>query len=40
MGLLLSLPKSSFQIKVNFAFNLEIKVRSMEEDWRGTEQAA
>ncbi len=25
-GLLLSGPKSSFQIKVNFAFNLEIKV--------------
>ncbi len=25
-GLLLSGPKSSFQMKVNFAFNLEIKV--------------
>ncbi len=36
-GLLLSGPKSSFQIKVNFAFNLEIKVWSLEEDWRGTE---
>ncbi len=29
--------KSSFQIKVNFAFHLEIKVWSLEEDWRGTE---
>ncbi len=28
---------SSFQIKVNFAFHLEIKVWSLEEDWRGTE---
>ncbi len=36
-GLLLSGPKSSFQIKVNFAFHLEIKVWSLEEDWRGTE---
>ncbi len=36
-GLLLSGPKSSFQIKVNFAFNLEIKVWSLEEEWRGTE---
>ncbi len=35
-GLLLSGPKSSFQIKVNFAFLLEIKVWSLEEDW-GTE---
>ncbi len=30
-------PKSSFQIKVNFTFHLEIKVWSLEEDWRGTE---
>ncbi len=29
--------KSSFQIKVNFTFHLEIKVWSLEEDWRGTE---
>ncbi len=36
-GLLLSGPKSSFQIKVNFAFHLEIKVWSLEEEWRGTE---
>ncbi len=36
-GLLLSAPKSSFQIKVNFAFHLEIKVWSLEEDWRGIE---
>ncbi len=36
-GLLLSGPKSSFQIKVNFAFDLEIKVWSLEKDWRGTE---
>ncbi len=36
-GLLLSGPKSSFQIKVNFAFHLEIKVWSLEEYWRGTE---
>ncbi len=35
--MLLSGPKSSFPIKVNFAFNLEIKVWSLEEDWRGTE---
>ncbi len=35
--MLLSGPKSSFQIKVNFAFHLEIKVWSLEEDWRGTE---
>ncbi len=39
--LLLSGPKSSFQIKVNFAFHLEIKVWNPEEGWRGTEfQAA
>ncbi len=36
-GLLLSGPKSSFQIKVNFVFHLETKVWSLEEDWRGTE---
>ncbi len=36
-GLLLSGPKSSFQIKVHFAFNLEIKVWVLEEEWRGTE---
>ncbi len=36
-GLLLSGPKSSFQMKVNFAFHLEIKVWSLEKDWRGTE---
>ncbi len=36
-GLLLSGPKSSFQIIVNFAFHLEIKVWSLEEEWRGTE---
>ncbi len=29
--------QSSFQIKVNFAFHLEIKVWSLEEDCRGTE---
>ncbi len=29
--------KSSFQMKVNFAFHLEIKVWSLEEGWRGTE---
>ncbi len=29
-GLLLSGPKSSFQMKVNFAFHLEIKVQSLE----------
>ena len=34
---MLSGPKSSFQIKVNFAFHLEIKVWSLEEDRRGTE---
>ncbi len=37
IGLLLSGPKSSFQIKVNFAFHLEIKSQSLEEEWRGTE---
>ncbi len=37
-GLLLSgCSKSSFQIKVNFAFHLEIKVRCLEEERRGTE---
>ncbi len=36
-GLLLSGLKSSFQIKVNFAFHLEIKVWKLEEEWRGTE---
>ncbi len=36
-GLLVSAPKSYFQIKVNFAYNLEIKVWSLVEDWRGTE---
>ncbi len=35
-GLLLSGPKSSFQMKVHFAFNLEIKVPESGE-WRGTE---
>ncbi len=36
-GLLLSGPKSSFQMKVHLAFNLEIKVWSLEEECRGTE---
>ncbi len=36
-GLLLSGPKSSFQMKVNFAFHLEIKVPESGEEWRGTE---
>ncbi len=36
-GLLLSGPKSSFQIKVNFAFHLETRSQSLEEEWRGTE---
>ncbi len=38
-GLLLSGPKSSFQMKVNFDFQswLEIKSQSLEEEWRGTE---
>ncbi len=35
-GLLLSGSESSFQIQVNFVFNLEIKVWSLEEDWKGT----
>ncbi len=29
--------KSSFQMKVNFAFHLEIKVPESGEEWRGTE---
>ncbi len=33
----LSGPKSSFQMKVNFAFNLETRSQSLEEEWRGTE---
>ncbi len=36
-GLLLSGPKSSFQMKVHLAFNLEIMVWSLEEECRGTE---
>ncbi len=36
-GLLLSGPKSSFQMKVNFAFHLESRSQSLEEEWRGTE---
>ncbi len=36
-GLLLSGPKSSFQMKVNLAFYLETKSQSLEEEWRGTE---
>ncbi len=36
-GLLLSSPKSSFQMKVNFAFHLETRSQSLEEEWRGTE---
>ncbi len=36
-GLLLSGPKSSFQMKVNFAFHLETRSHSLEEEWRGTE---
>ncbi len=36
-GLLLSGPKSSFQMKVNFAFHLETRSQSLEEEWRGTE---
>ncbi len=31
------LSKVLFQIKVHFALNLEIKVWSLEKDWRGTE---
>ncbi len=33
----LSGPKSSFQMKVNFAFHLETRTQSLEEEWRGTE---
>ncbi len=33
-GLLLSSPKSSFQMKVNFAFHLETRSQSLEEEWR------
>ncbi len=33
----LSGSKSSFQMKVNFAFNLETRSQSLEEEWRGTE---
>ncbi len=36
-GLLLSGPKSSFQMKVNFTFHLETRSQSLEEEWRGTE---
>ncbi len=36
-GLLPSGPKSSFQMKVNFAFHLETRSQSLEEEWRGTE---
>ncbi len=36
-GLLLSGPKSSFQMKVNFAFHLKSRSQSLEEEWRGTE---
>ncbi len=36
-GLLLSGPKSSFQMKVHFAFHLETRSQSLEEEWRGTE---
>ncbi len=36
-GLLLSGPKFSFQTKVHLAFHLEIKVWSLEKDWRDTE---
>ncbi len=36
-GLLLSGPKSSFQMKVNFAFNWKSRSQSLEEEWRGTE---
>ncbi len=34
---LLSGPKSSFQMKENFAFHLETRSQSLEEEWRGTE---
>ncbi len=30
-------PKSSFQMKANFAFHLETRSQSLEEEWRGTE---
>ncbi len=30
-------PNSSFQLKVNFAFHLETRSQSLEEEWRGTE---
>ncbi len=30
-------PKSSFQMNVNFAFHLETRSQSLEEEWRGTE---
>ncbi len=33
----LSGPKASFQMKVNFAFQLETRSQSLEEEWRGTE---
>ncbi len=37
-GLLLSGPKSSFQMKVNFAFFIwKSRSQSLEEEWRGTE---
>ncbi len=36
-GLLLSGPKSSFQMKVHFAFHLVIRSQSLEEEWRDTE---
>ncbi len=36
-GLLLSGPKSSFQMKVNFAFIWKSRSQSLEEVWRGTE---
>ncbi len=36
-GLLLSGPKSSFQMKVNLAFHLGTRSQSLEEEWRGTE---
>ncbi len=33
----LSGPKSSFRMKVNFAFHLETRSQSLEEEWRGTD---
>ncbi len=39
-GLLLSGPKSSFQMRASFVFRLEIKVPASEEEWRGTESIA